>query len=233
MADLTAPLYSSAGAEKGTVQLNPEIFGIEPNSSVMHQVVVAQLAARRSGTATVKTRAEVRGGGRKPWRQKGLGRARHGSIRSPQWVGGGVVHGPQLRDYAQRTPKKMKRLALRSALSARAAEGAVKVIDQFDWDAPKTKLAITLLSEIGAGNKALVVLGGPHVAAERSFRNLPNVVTCRAGQLNTYDVLWSDTVLFSNEALAKASGSSFDVTDSDFIQEDANDDSARDKNGDE
>lgn len=219
MADLTAPLYSSAGAEKGSVDLNPDIFGIEPNEAVMHQVVVAQLAARRAGTAKVKTRAEVRGGGRKPWRQKGLGRARHGSIRSPQWVGGGVVHGPQPRDYSQRTPKKMKRLALRSALSARAAEGAVKVIDQFDWDTPKTKQATSLLSELGAGGKALVVLGGQDVAAERSFRNLPNVILCRAGQLNTYDVLWSDTVLFSNDALAQTSGSSFDVSADDFVKE--------------
>jgi len=219
MADLTAPLYSSEGAEKGTVELNPDVFGIEPNQAVMHQVVVAQLAARRAGTAKVKTRAEVRGGGRKPWRQKGLGRARHGSIRSPQWVGGGVVHGPQPRDYSQRTPKKMKRLALRSALSARAAEGAVKVIEQFDWDAPKTKKATSLLSEVGAGGKALVVLGEPDVTAERSFRNLPNVILCRAGQLNTYDVLWSDTVLFSNDALARTSGSSFDVSDDDFVKE--------------
>jgi len=219
MADLTAPLYTSGGSEKGSVDLNPDIFGIEPNRAVMHQVVVAQLAARRAGTATVKTRAEVRGGGRKPWRQKGLGRARHGSIRSPQWVGGGVAHGPQQRDYTQRTPKKMKKLALRSALSARAAEGAVKVIDQFDWEGPKTKQATALLDGVGAGSKALIVLSGPDIATERSFSNLPNVIVSRAGQLNTYDVLWSDTVLFSNDALARATGTSFDVTDDDFVKE--------------
>jgi large subunit ribosomal protein L4 len=178
MADLTAPLYSSAGAEKGTVELNPDIFGLEPNHPVMHQVVVAQLAARRSGTAKVKTRAEVRGGGKKPWRQKGLGRARHGSSRSPIWVGGGVAHGPQQRDYSQRTPKKMKRLALRGALSARASEGAVKVIDQFDWDAPKTKLATALLSEVGINGKALVVLNNSQTMARRSFRNLSNTSCC-------------------------------------------------------
>ena len=221
MADLKAPLYTAAGKEKGSVDLNPDIFGIEPNKSVMHQVVVAQLAARRSGTAKVKTRAEVRGGGKKPWRQKGLGRARHGSSRSPIWVGGGVAHGPKQRDYSQRTPKKMKRLALRSALSARASEGAVKVIESFDWEEPKTKLATALLSEVGAGNKALVVLGRPDTTIERSFRNLDNVVLCRAGQLNTYDVLWSDTVLFSNDGLAQASGSKFDVSKDDFVQEDA------------
>lgn len=219
MADLTAPLYDSAGSEKGSVELNPDIFGIEPNRSVMHQVVVAQLAARRSGTAKVKSRAEVRGGGRKPWRQKGLGRARHGSIRSPQWVGGGIVHGPTPRDYSQRTPKKMKKLALRSALSARASEGAVKVVDQFDWDVPKTKDAVALLDAAGITGKALVVLNQNQTTAERSFRNLPNVVLCGSGQLNTYDVLWSDTVVFSNAALAEASGSSFDVTDQDFVKE--------------
>ena len=136
MADkLTADLYSADGKKKGTVDLKPEIFGIEPNTAVMHQVVTAQLGARRAGTHSTKTRAEVRGGGRKPWRQKGLGRARHGSIRSPQWAGGGVAHGPKPRDYSQRTPKKMKRLALRSALSARAADGKIKVVETFDvWD---------------------------------------------------------------------------------------------------
>ena len=211
MAELTAPLYSSAGAEKGSVELNPDIFGIEPNQAVMHQVVVAQLAARRAGSASVKTRAQVRGGGRKPWRQKGLGRARHGSIRSPQWVGGGVVHGPQPRDYSQRTPKKMKRLALRSALSARAAEGAVKVIDQFDWEAPKTKQATALLDGLGVDGKALVVIGGPDVSAERSFRNLP-AVAARAARVIARAAV-------SNDALAQATGSSFDMSDDDFVKE--------------
>ena len=151
MADkLTAELYSADGAVKGSIDLNPDIFGIEPNQAVMHQVVTAQLAAARAGTHSTKTRSEVRGGGRKPWRQKGLGRARHGSIRSPQWVGGGVAHGPKPRDYSQRTPKKMKRLALRSALSARAADGQVKVVETFDtWEAPKTKSAIALLDAMG------------------------------------------------------------------------------------
>ena len=134
MADkkLTAELYSADGTAKGEVELSPEIFGIEPNVDVMHQVVTAQLAAARRGTHSTKTRAEVRGGGRKPWRQKGLGRARHGSIRSPQWAGGGVAHGPKPRDYSQRTPKKMKRLALRSALSDRAASGNIKVVEDFE-----------------------------------------------------------------------------------------------------
>ena len=167
-----AALFASDGTSKGDVKLDPAIFGIEPNIAVMHQVVTAQRAAARSGTASTKTRSEVRGGGRKPWRQKGLGRARHGSIRSPQWVGGGVVFGPHPRDYSQRTPKKMKKLALRSALSARASEGNIKVVETIDWAAPKTKGASSLLAAIGATRKALVVLGPTDRVAERSFRNL-------------------------------------------------------------
>ena len=147
---LTADLYSADGKSKGNVELNADIFGIEPNTDVMHQVVTAQLAAARAGTHSTKTRSEVRGGGRKPWRQKGLGRARHGSIRSPQWAGGGVAHGPKPRDYSQRTPKKMKRLALRSALSVRAAAGKIKVVETFDvWETPRTKNAISLLESMG------------------------------------------------------------------------------------
>jgi large subunit ribosomal protein L4 len=131
MSDVKAPLYSSDGTSLGDIDLDPEVFGIEPNRAVLHQVITAQLAGARAGTHKTKTRAEVRGGGAKPWRQKGTGRARHGSIRSPIWRGGGVAHGPEPRDYSQRTPKKMKRLALRSALSARASEGSVMVIDSF------------------------------------------------------------------------------------------------------
>src|SRR5688572_4358627 len=132
MADVKAPLYTSDGTSKGEIKLDADVFGIEPNLAVLHQVITAQLAAKRSGTSSTKTRAEVRGGGRKPWRQKGLGRARQGSIRAPHWVGGGVAHGPKPRDYTQRTPKKMRRLALRSALSARASEEAVMVIEDID-----------------------------------------------------------------------------------------------------
>lgn len=202
MADLSAPLYDSAGTEKGAVELDAGLFGVEPNRAVMHQVTVAHLAERRSGTAKVKSRSEVRGGGRKPWRQKGLGRSRHGSIRSPLWVGGGSAHGPRPRSYAQRTPKKMRGLALRSALSCRAAEGAVKVVEDFEWDAPRTRRAAELLSAIGANGKALVVLADGQGTAEASFRNLPQVILGRAGRLNAYDVLWSDTVVFSGSALS-------------------------------
>ena len=176
MADkLTAPLFSADGAEKGTVELNEAIFGIEPNIPVIHQVVTAQLAGKRRGTHSTKTRAEVRGGGRKPWRQKGLGRARHGSIRSPQWVGGGIAHGPKPRDYSQRTPKKMKRLALHSALSARASESAVKIVEDFSWDAPKTKTAAQLLGQIG-WIRIRRILGPEHDRPEIGFRPDPGLV---------------------------------------------------------
>ena len=221
MADkLTAPLFSSDGKSKGDVTLEATVFGIEPNVPVMHQVVTAQLAAARAGTHNTKTRAEVRGGGRKPWRQKGLGRARHGSIRSPSWTGGGVAHGPKPRDYSQRTPKKMKRLALRSALSTRAASGQLRVVEGFDWDAPKTKRAMELLSAMETGAKVLVVLDRSDDVAYRSLRNLENVVV--NSQLNPYDVLWADTVVFTADTLAAATGASdYSVGEEDFVREDA------------
>ncbi|MFV1998817.1 MAG: 50S ribosomal protein L4 [Acidimicrobiia bacterium] len=203
MADkLTAQIYAADGTEKGVVDLNEDIFGIEPNMAVMHQVVTAQLAAKRSGTHSTKTRAEVRGGGRKPWAQKGLGRARHGSIRSPQWVGGGVAHGPKPRDYSQRTPKKMKRLALRSALSARAADGQIKVVETFDvWDAPKTKNATALLAAMGVTGKVLLIAEDHERTAIKSFRNLDHVIASNLGQANTYDVLWAETIIMSQGTL--------------------------------
>ena len=203
MADaLTAPLYTADGAAAGSVDLDEAIFGIEPNTAVMHQVVTAQLAARRAGTHSTKTRAEVRGGGAKPWRQKGLGRARHGSIRSPQWVGGGVAHGPKPRDYSQRTPKKMKRLALRSALSARAADGQIRVVETFDvWDAPKTKNAVALLEAMEVTGKVLLIAEDHERNAIKSFRNLDQVTAINLGQANTYDVLWADTVIMSKGTL--------------------------------
>ncbi len=222
MADLKAPLFNADGASIGEVSLDATVFGLEPNIPVMHQVVTAQMAGARSGTASTKTRAEVRGGGRKPWRQKGLGRARHGSIRAPQWTGGGVAFGPKPRDYSQRTPKKMKRLALRGALSARASESEVKVIDSFDWTVPKTKQAKSLLGAIEAGRKILVVVGAGDGIAERSFRNLPNVMTCNAGHLTTYDVLWAETIVFTSQTLGALSGlEKFDVSDDDFVRESA------------
>jgi len=202
MAKLTADLYSADGAQQGTVELNESIFGIEPNKAVMHQVVTAQLAAARAGTHSTKTRAEVRGGGRKPWRQKGLGRARHGSIRSPQWAGGGVAHGPKPRDYSQRTPKKMRRLALRSALSDRAANGNIKVVETFDvWEKPKTKNAVALLEAMDVTGKVLLLAEDHERVAIKSFRNLGDVIASNLGQANTYDVLWADTIIMSRGTL--------------------------------
>lgn len=198
-----AELYSADGTRRGEVELSEAIFGIEPNVAVMHQVVTAQLAAARAGTHSTKTRAEVRGGGRKPWRQKGLGRARHGSIRSPQWIGGGVAHGPKPRDYSQRTPKKMRRLALRSALSTRAATGDIKVVETFEvWDTPKTKNAVALLEAMGIAGKKLLLIAEDHEkVAIRSFRNIDGVIASNLGQANTYDVLWADTVIMSKGTL--------------------------------
>jgi large subunit ribosomal protein L4 len=189
------------GGKAGSVELDEALFGITPNVAVMHQVVTAQLAARRSGTQSTKTRAEVSGGGAKPWRQKGTGRARQGSIRSPQWVGGGVTHAPKPRSYAQRTPKKMIRLALRSALSDRAAEGKVMVIDGWDIEAPSTKAAVKALDALGLTGKVLVVLGEEDEATWKSFRNLGHVHCILTRELNAYDILASDHVVFTKATL--------------------------------
>jgi len=193
-----------AGKKAGTADLDDAIFGIEPNLSVLHQVVTAQLAARRAGTHSTKTRAERRGGGAKPWAQKGTGRARQGSIRSPQWRGGGVAHGPKPRDYSQRTPKKMVKLALRSALSDRAADGKVVVVDKFDFAAPKTSDAVKGLNALGTDGRVLLVLTDADANAALSFRNLQNVHVLPTGELNAYDVLVSDYVVFSQSALPTA-----------------------------
>ena len=191
----------AAGKAAGSVELDDAVFGIEPNLSVMHQVVTAQLAARRAGSHNTLTRAQVRGGGAKPWRQKGTGRARQGSIRAPHWRGGGVAHGPKTRNYAQRTPKKMIRLALRSALSDRAAEDKVLVIDDWGFDAPSTKAALSALAALELKGKVLVVLGDDDVAALKSFRNLPGIQTIRARELNAYDVLVNDWIVFTEATL--------------------------------
>jgi large subunit ribosomal protein L4 len=194
-------MRTQVGAEKGSVELDDTVFGIEPNVAVMHQVVTAQLAARRAGTHSTKTRAEVRGGGTKPWRQKGTGRARQGSIRSPQWVGGGVALGPKPRDYSQRTPKKMIKLALRSALSDRAADGKVVVVDEWQFDQPRTRDAKAALDALSIDGRALVVLGSDDVAAAKSFRNLPEVQIIEARELNAYDVLVNDYVIFTRSTV--------------------------------
>ena len=194
-------VLNPAGKKAGTVELDAEYFGIEPNVAVMSQVVTAQLAARRAGTQSTKTRSEARGGGAKPWAQKGTGRARAGSSRSPIWRGGGVALGPKPRKYTQKTPKKMVNLALRSALSDRAAEGKVLVVDAWDWDAPKTKDAKSALAALGATGRVLVVLTDGDGVAARSFRNLPEVQIINSRELNAYDVLVNDYVVFTKDNL--------------------------------
>ncbi len=198
----TVTVRDPAGAETGTVELDDATFGIEPNVPVLHQVVTAQLAAARAGTQSTKTRAEVRGGGKKPWRQKGTGRARQGSIRAPQWRGGGVVFGPTPRDHNLRVNKKEKVLALRSALTDRHAGGNLVVLDGLDFEEPKTARAVELLERVGlAGRKLLFVVDGLEEAAIKSFRNLAAVHLITFDQLNTYDVLNSDTVVFTRDSL--------------------------------
>jgi large subunit ribosomal protein L4 len=187
----------------GTVDLPAEVFGAAVNVPLIHQVVTAQLAAARQGTHDTKSRGEVRGGGRKPYRQKGTGRARQGSLRAPQFTGGGVVHGPTPRSYAQRTPKKMKAAALRGALSDRAAHGRIHVVEQLGGvDAPSTKAALETLRGLTAARSVLVVLARSEESAWRSLRNVGTVHLLHADQLNTYDVLCADDVVFTRAALA-------------------------------
>ena len=220
-------MKGAGGGDAGSVELDDALFGIEPNVAVMHQVVTAQLAHKRAGTHSTKTRAEVSGGGAKPWRQKGTGRARHGSIRAPQWRGGGVAHGPHPRDYSQRTPKKMIRLALRGALSDRAAEGKLIVVDDWGVTEPKTKSGVKLLEGLGLRNirksetkasesakpqrshggyernpRVLLVLFRTEQAVWKSLRNLgERVQILLPEELNTYDVLLNDWLVFSKDSL--------------------------------
>jgi large subunit ribosomal protein L4 len=200
----TAPRRNAAGHDLGTVDLEPTVFGLEPNRAVLHQVVTAQLAAARAGTQSTKTRAEVRGGGAKPFRQKGTGRARQGSSRSPSMTGGGVALGPKPRSYAQRTPRKMVRLALLSALSDRADIGQIVVVDDWKLSAPKTKDAATLVRKLKLNGSVLIVLGQNELDAERSFANLPQVHTTTFGELSAHDVLRADWLVFSDATLPGA-----------------------------
>ncbi|GAB2797177.1 50S ribosomal protein L4 [Streptomyces sp. NPDC054796] len=196
----TIDILSPAGDKAGTVELPSEIFDVQVSVPLIHQVVVAQLAAARQGTHKTKTRGEVRGGGKKPYRQKGTGRARQGSVRAPQFAGGGVVHGPQPRDYSQRTPKKMKAAALRGALSDRARHDRVHVVSGVVEGEVSTKAAKTLLGKISERKHVLLVAERADEAAWLSARNLPQVHILEPGQLNTYDVLVSDDVVFTKAA---------------------------------
>lgn len=206
----TVTITKPTGGEAGTVDLPAELFDVQTNVPLIHQVVVAQLAAARQGTHSTKTRGEVRGGGAKPYRQKGTGRARQGSTRAPQFAGGGVVHGPQPRNYAQRTPKKMKAAALRGALSDRARHGRIHVLSAVvEGDTPSTKTAWNALSGLSDRPNLLVVIDRADEVAMRSLRNLAAVHVLFVDQLNTYDVLCSDDVVFTQAALeAFVSGAS-------------------------
>lgn len=197
----TIDVKDLTGGTVGSVELPEAWFDGTVNVPVMHQVVTAQLAAARQGTHKTKTRGEVRGGGRKPWRQKGTGRARQGSSRSPQWMGGGVAHGRVPKDWSIRVNKKVKRAALRSALTDRAANELITVVRSLGFEAPRTKDATAALAALGLDGKVLVVLADRDQATELSFRNLPTVHTLVVDQLNTHDVLVSDHLLFDEDAL--------------------------------
>jgi len=203
MTALTVDVLDAQGKKSGTAELPAEVFDVAVNIPLIHQVVVAQRAAARQGTASTKTRGEVRGGGRKPYKQKGTGRARQGSTRAPQFAGGGVVHGPQPRKYDQRTPKKMKAAALRGALSDRARAGRVHVVAGFGIEGvPSTKTALATITKLTTRPHVLVVTQRDDEATVKSLRNVPEVHLLVADQLNTYDVLVSDDVIFTEGALA-------------------------------
>ena len=190
------------GENVGSIELNDAVFGIEANEHVMHLAVVQYLANQRQGTQSAKTRAEVRGGGRKPWRQKGTGRARQGSTRSPQWTGGGVVFAPKPRDYSFKLNKKVKRLALQSALSTKVAENKIIVLDELTLNEIKTKEMVKVLNNIKC-EKALIVMDGSNTNVMLSARNIPNVKTASVNTINVYDLLKYNTLVVTKDAVAK------------------------------
>ncbi|HEY8672543.1 MAG TPA: 50S ribosomal protein L4 [Candidatus Dormibacteraeota bacterium] len=196
-----ARVVDQAGAVTGHLDLPEAVFGIEPNEPVMHQALLRQLANGRQGTASTKTRSEVRGGGRKPYRQKGTGRARQGSTRSPQWEGGGVVFGPHPRSYRMDMPRKQRRLALRSALSAKAQDGALVVLEAFEIEVPRTRAITDLLRSVEAGRRVLVVLGSHNEMLEKSARNIAEVQVTLAGNLSVRDLLIAETVIVTRDAI--------------------------------
>jgi large subunit ribosomal protein L4 len=201
---ITVEVRDVSGEASGSVELDEAIFGIQPNVPVLHQVVTAQLAAARAGTQSTKTRAEVAGGGKKPFRQKGTGRARQGSERAPHFAGGGVALGPKPRSYKQRTPRKMVQLALRSALSDRASEGKVSVVSSWPWEVPSTKDARSALDALGLEGKVLIVLSRGDEEAYKSFRNLADIQLILDAELNAYDVLCNDWIVFTSQTLPGA-----------------------------
>ena len=198
---MNAPLFTSAGEAKGDIELPDVIFTVEPNMAVMHQAYLRQMANARQGTASIKTRANVSSGGAKPYRQKGTGRARHGSTREPSMKGGGTVFGPRPRSFAQRMPKQMRRLALRSALSQKAIDGQVRVIEAFGFDEPKTKQAAELMEAIGLDAPTLVVLPAPSLVVSRSFENLVSTKIILARNANIRDLFTHTYVLIAKDSL--------------------------------
>jgi large subunit ribosomal protein L4 len=204
----TIDVLDTAGKKSGSRDLSADMFEATVSVPLMHQVVLAGLAGIRAGTHSTKTRGDVRGGGKKPWRQKGTGRARQGSIRSPQWVGGGIAHGPQPHGHEMRVNKKMRKGALRSALTDALQSGKLAVVDDLSFEVPKTRQAVALLDALELGGKVLVILPQPTEdgAVEKSFRNLRQVRVAYAGGLGTYDLLWADRVLFTAAALDALEG---------------------------
>lgn len=198
----TVALYNISGEQVGELTLKDEIFGVEVHESVLHDAVVMQLAGRRLGTHDTKTRSEVSGGGRKPWRQKGTGRSRHGTIRSPIWRGGGIVFGPHPRDYGYSLPKKVRRLALKSALSVKVNEGDILVLDELKLEQPKTKDMARILNNLNVDD-ALLVVAEKNESVEKSARNIPNIKPLTATGLNVYDILAYDKLVMTKDAVAK------------------------------
>ena len=196
-------LFNQSGEQVGEIELADTVFGIEPNEHALYEVVIQQRAALRQGTHKAKTRAEVRGGGRKPWRQKGTGRARQGSIRSPQWVGGGVVFGPTPRKYGYKVNRKVRRLALRSALSQKVLENKIIVLEDLVFEQPKTKAMLEVLNNLKANKKSLIVLGEANDNVVLSARNLPGVQTLTANSINVLDLLHYDTLVVTKDAVQK------------------------------
>lgn len=198
---MDAPVRNLSGELVGTVMLDDRAFGIEPNRAVLHQAVVAHLANRRVGTASTRTRAEVAGGGKKPWRQKGTGRARQGSIRAPHWRGGGIVFGPKPRSYHRRLPRKMRRLALRSALSDKMAVGGLIVVDRFEIESARTKTFLGIMEALGVRGRTIIVLAQPDDAVRGASKNLPHVHVALPNGLSVIEILQADALIFSQEAL--------------------------------
>ena len=196
-------VYNQQGENVGEIELSDAIFGVEVNEHVVYEVVKNQLANKRQGTQSAKTRAEVRGGGRKPWRQKGTGRARQGSTRSPQWTGGGVIFAPKPRDYSYHVPKKVKRIALKSVLTSKVIDEEIIVLDKLNFDNISTKTAKEVLANVKAAKKALVVVGDRNDVIYKSFRNLPGVEVEVAGNINVYDVIKHDSFIVTQDAVKK------------------------------